>query len=99
MQRHTRAAHGVAAPCRAAPRVPGPRAARPGRPVARRLQIDSAPTPFHGATHMPHILIVEDESSTSWALSEGLTGGRFTIDTFPNAEDAWKWLQDGRSDL
>jgi DNA-binding NtrC family response regulator len=48
---------------------------------------------------MPHILIVEDEPSTSWALSEGLADDGFTIDTFGTAEDAWKWLQGSRSDL
>ena len=48
---------------------------------------------------MPHILIVEDEPSTSWALSEGLADDGFTIDTFGSAEDAWTWLQASRSDL
>ena len=48
---------------------------------------------------MPHILIVEDEPATSWALAEGLKDDGFTIDTFPSAEDAWRWLQRGRSDL
>jgi len=48
---------------------------------------------------MPHILIVEDESTTSWALAEGLADDGYTIDTFPSAEDAWAWLQDGHSDL
>ena len=48
---------------------------------------------------MPHILIVDDEPSTSWALSEGLTDDGFTIDTFRCAEDAWRWLQRGQSDL
>jgi DNA-binding NtrC family response regulator len=48
---------------------------------------------------MPHILIVEDEPATSWALAEGLQDDGFTIDTFPSAEDAWRWLQHGRSDL
>jgi DNA-binding NtrC family response regulator len=48
---------------------------------------------------MSHILIVEDEPSTSWALSEGLSDDGFTIDTFHSAEDAWTWLQQGRSDL
>jgi DNA-binding NtrC family response regulator len=48
---------------------------------------------------MPHILIVEDEPATSWALAEGLSDDGFTIDTFPSAEDAWRWLQRGRSDL
>ncbi len=48
---------------------------------------------------MPHILIVEDEPSTSWALAEGLTEDGFTTDTFRCAEDAWRWLQNGRSDL
>jgi DNA-binding NtrC family response regulator len=48
---------------------------------------------------MPHILIVEDEPATSWALAEGLSDDGFTIDTFPTAEDAWTWLQRGRSDL
>ena len=48
---------------------------------------------------MPHILIVEDEPSTSWALAEGLSDDGFTIDTFRTAEEAWRWLQSGRSDL
>jgi DNA-binding response OmpR family regulator len=48
---------------------------------------------------MPHILIVEDEPATSWALAEGLKDDGFTIDTFRTAEDAWAWLQRGRSDL
>jgi DNA-binding NtrC family response regulator len=48
---------------------------------------------------MPHILIVDDEPATSWALAEGLADDGYTIDTFRTAEDAWSWLQDGRSDL
>jgi two-component system response regulator (stage 0 sporulation protein F) len=48
---------------------------------------------------MPHILIVEDEPATSWALAEGLQDDGFTIDTFPSAEDAWRWLRRRRSDL
>ena len=48
---------------------------------------------------MPHILIVEDESTTSWALAEGLADDGYTIDTFASAEEAWAWLQNGRSDL
>ena len=48
---------------------------------------------------MPHILIVEDEPGTSWALSEGLTEDGFTTDTFRSGEEAWDWLQKGRSDL
>jgi DNA-binding NtrC family response regulator len=48
---------------------------------------------------MPHLLIIDDELSTSWALAEGLTDDGYTIDTFRSAEDAWVWLQRGRSDL
>ncbi|HYM81488.1 MAG TPA: response regulator [Candidatus Limnocylindria bacterium] len=48
---------------------------------------------------MPHILIVDDEPATSWALAEGLSDDGFTIDTFRTAEEAWSWLQEGRSDL
>ncbi len=48
---------------------------------------------------MPHILIVEDEPSMSWALSEGLSEDGFSTGTFRSAEDAWDWLQRGRSDL
>ena len=48
---------------------------------------------------MPHILIVEDEPNTSWALAEGLTEDGFTTDTFRSGEEAWAWLQSGRSDL
>jgi DNA-binding NtrC family response regulator len=48
---------------------------------------------------MPHILIVEDEPSMSWALAEGLSEDGFTIDTFRTAEEAWTWLKRGKSDL
>ena len=48
---------------------------------------------------MPHILIVEDEPNTSWALAEGLTEDGFTTDTFRSGEEAWAWLQSGSSDL
>jgi DNA-binding response OmpR family regulator len=48
---------------------------------------------------MPHILIIEDEPGTSWALAEGLSDDGFTIDTFATAEEAWAWLQQGQSDL
>lgn len=48
---------------------------------------------------MPHILIVEDEPSMSWALAEGLSEDGFTTETFRSAEDAWTWLQTGHSDL
>jgi two-component system nitrogen regulation response regulator GlnG len=48
---------------------------------------------------MPHILIIEDEPGTSWALAEGLSDDGFTVDTFATAEEAWAWLQQGQSDL
>jgi DNA-binding NtrC family response regulator len=48
---------------------------------------------------MPHILIIEDEPSTSWALAEGLSDDGYTVDTFATAEEAWRWLRTGRSDL
>ena len=48
---------------------------------------------------MPHLLIIDDEPSTSWALAEGLSDDGFTIDTFGSAEEALDWLRDGRSDL
>jgi DNA-binding NtrC family response regulator len=48
---------------------------------------------------MPHILIIDDEPGTSWALAEGLADDGFTIDTFATAEDAWQWLRTGCSDL
>jgi len=48
---------------------------------------------------MPHILIIEDEPSTSWALAEGLSDDGFTVDTFAAAEEAWSWLQQGQCDL
>jgi DNA-binding NtrC family response regulator len=48
---------------------------------------------------MPHILIVDDEPGTSWALAEGLADDGHTIDTFGTAEDAWSWLQTSQSDL
>ncbi len=48
---------------------------------------------------MPHILIIDDEPGTSWALAEGLADDGFTLDTFASAEDAWRWLRSGRSDL
>ncbi|MBI1799779.1 MAG: response regulator [Candidatus Eisenbacteria bacterium] len=48
---------------------------------------------------MPHLLIVDDEPSTSWALAEGLSDDGYTIDTFRSAEDALIWLREGKSDL
>ena len=48
---------------------------------------------------MPHLLIVDDEPSTAWALAEGLTDDGYTIDTFRSAEEALQWLRDGHSDL
>ncbi len=48
---------------------------------------------------MPHLLIVEDEASTSWALAEGLSDDGYTIDTFRTAEEAQRWLRRGTSDL
>jgi DNA-binding NtrC family response regulator len=48
---------------------------------------------------MPHILIVEDEAATAWALAEGLSDDGFTIDTFRSGEDAWTWIQAHDSDL
>src|SRR4029450_6032247 len=48
---------------------------------------------------MPHILIVDDEPGTSWALAEGLTDDGHTIDTFGTAEAALTWLKDSQSDL
>lgn len=48
---------------------------------------------------MPHILIVEDEPTTSWALAEGLSDDGFTIDTFRTAEEALAYLATNASDL
>lgn len=49
---------------------------------------------------MAHLLIIDDELSTSWALAEGLSDDGFTIDTFRSAEDAMLWLRHGgKSDL
>lgn len=48
---------------------------------------------------MPHIIIVEDEPTTSWALAEGLSDDGYTIDTFRTAEEALAWLRGHRSDL
>lgn len=44
---------------------------------------------------MAHLLIIDDELSTSWALAEGLSDDGFTIDTFRSAEDALEWLKRG----
>jgi len=49
---------------------------------------------------MAHLLIIDDELSTSWALAEGLSDDGFTIDTFRSAEDAMDWLKrGGKSEL
>jgi DNA-binding NtrC family response regulator len=48
---------------------------------------------------MPHLLIIDDEPSTAWALAEGLTDDGYSIDTFRSAEEALQWLRDGHSDL
>jgi len=48
---------------------------------------------------MPHILIVEDEPTTSWALAEGLSDDGYTIDTFRTGEEALAWLRAHKSDV
>ncbi len=48
---------------------------------------------------MPHLLIIDDELSTSWALAEGLMDDGYTIDTFRSGEEALRWLERGKSDL
>lgn len=48
---------------------------------------------------MPHLLIVDDEPTTAWALAEGLSDDGYSIDTFRSAEEALQWLREGRSDL
>ena len=49
---------------------------------------------------MAHLLIIDDELSTSWALAEGLSDDGFTIDTFRSAEEAIDWLKrGGKSEL
>jgi len=49
---------------------------------------------------MAHLLIIDDELSTSWALAEGLSDDGFTIDTFRSAEEALEWLRrGGKSEL
>ena len=48
---------------------------------------------------MSHILIVEDEPTTSWALAEGLADDGFTIDTFRSGEEAMAWLTGNTCDL
>lgn len=49
---------------------------------------------------MAHLLIIDDELSTSWALAEGLSDDGFTIDTFRSAEEAIEWLKrGGKSEL
>jgi DNA-binding response OmpR family regulator len=48
---------------------------------------------------MSHLLLVEDEPTTSWALAEGLADDGFTIDTFRSAEEALAWLRENRCDL
>ena len=49
---------------------------------------------------MAHLLIIDDELSTSWALAEGLSDDGFTIDTFRSAEEALEWLKrGGKSEL
>jgi DNA-binding response OmpR family regulator len=55
--------------------------------------------PNGGASIVPHILIVDDEPATSWALAEGLSDDGFTIDTFGTAEAALLWLRTGKIDL
>ncbi len=48
---------------------------------------------------MSHILLVEDEPTTSWALAEGLADDGYTIDTFRSAEEALAWLRQNTCDL
>lgn len=48
---------------------------------------------------MSHLLIVEDEATTSWALAEALADDGFAIDTFRSAEEARAYLADNDCDL
>ena len=48
---------------------------------------------------MPHILIVEDESATAWALEEGLSDEGYSIATVDSAEKALLAERARRADL
>ena len=48
---------------------------------------------------MPHILIVEDESATAWALEEGLSDEGYSIATVDSAEKALIAERTRRADL
>ena len=48
---------------------------------------------------MPHILIVEDESATAWALEEGLSDEGYSIATVDSAEKALIAERARRADL
>ena len=48
---------------------------------------------------MPHILIVEDESATAWALEEGLSDEGYSIATVDSAEKALVAERARRADL
>ncbi len=48
---------------------------------------------------MPHILIVEDESATAWALEQGLSDEGYSIATVASAEQALVAERARRADL
>ena len=48
---------------------------------------------------MPHILIVEDESATAWALEQGLSDEGYSIATVDSAEKALVAERERRADL
>jgi DNA-binding response OmpR family regulator len=48
---------------------------------------------------MPHILIVEDESATAWALEQGLSDEGYSIATVDSAEKALLAQRERRADL
>ena len=48
---------------------------------------------------MPHILIVEDEHATAWALEQGLSDEGYSIATVDTAEKALAAVREKRADL
>src|SRR5262249_33507701 len=89
-------------PLRGPPGHPARRSARRTTGVAygvQKLGVERTPPPRARSRRMPHILIVEDDPTTSWALAEGLSDDGYTIDTFRTAEEALVWLKSHRSDL
>jgi two-component system OmpR family response regulator len=54
---------------------------------------------YRRATHMPHILIIDDKSCDGWIWAGALRGAGFRISIAADNEDGWYTVESGRHAL